>query len=38
MERRWLMLARSYEFAQQLTDFSNETKGRVVKLPKKASA
>jgi hypothetical protein len=25
MERRWLMLARSYEFAQQLTDFSNET-------------
>ena len=35
MERRWLMLARSYEFAQQLTDFSNETKRQVDKLPKK---
>ncbi len=26
MERRWLFLARSYEFTDQLTDFSGETK------------
>jgi hypothetical protein len=35
MERRWLMLARSYEFARQLADFSDETKRQVDKLPKK---
>lgn len=26
MERRWHYLARSYDFTQSLTDFSNETK------------
>ncbi len=26
MERRWLFLARSYEFTEQLTDFSAGTK------------
>jgi hypothetical protein len=36
MERRWLMLARSHEFAQQLADFSNETKRRLDELPRHA--
>ena len=31
LERRWLFLARSYEFTETLTDFSAETK-REVKL------
>ncbi len=31
MERRWLLLARSYEFTEKLTDFSAEIK-REVKL------
>jgi hypothetical protein len=35
MERRWLMLARSYEFTQRLTDFSDETKRQLDILPKK---
>jgi len=26
MERRWLFLARSYEFTERLTDFSAETR------------
>ena len=26
MERRWLFLARSYEFTERITDFSAETK------------
>ena len=26
MERRWLFLARSYEFTERVTDFSAETK------------
>ena len=34
MERRWLSLARSYEFTQRLSDFSNETKRQTDKLPK----
>jgi hypothetical protein len=38
MERRWLMLARSYEFAHRLNDFSDETKRQVDKLPKKEAA
>jgi hypothetical protein len=33
-ERRWLLLARSYEFTQRLGDFSNETKRQADKLPK----
>ena len=36
MERRWLMLARSYEFAQRLADFSDETKRRLDQLPTNA--
>jgi len=36
MERRWLMLARSYEFAQRLADFSDETNREVDKLPNHA--
>jgi hypothetical protein len=31
LERRWLYLARSYEFTNRLTDFSKETKRRVMK-------
>jgi hypothetical protein len=34
MERRWLMLARSYEFTERLDDFSNETNRRIDTLPK----
>jgi hypothetical protein len=33
-ERRWLLLARSYEFTQRLGDFSNETKRQADKSPK----
>lgn len=36
MEQRWLMLARSHEFAQRLDDFSNETKRREDELRKDA--
>jgi hypothetical protein len=28
MERRWLLLARSYEFTEQLTHLSDETNGK----------
>jgi hypothetical protein len=34
VERRWLLLAQSYEFTERLGDFSNETKRNVGKLPK----
>jgi hypothetical protein len=34
MERRWMSLARSYEFTEQLTDFSSETKRKSNKLPR----
>jgi hypothetical protein len=34
MERRWLSLARSYEFTERISDFSDETKRNWVKLPK----
>jgi hypothetical protein len=34
MERRWLFLARSYEFTERLDDFSDEAKRNVDKLPK----
>ena len=34
MERRWLYLARSYDFTKSLTNFSNETKRQADKLPK----
>jgi hypothetical protein len=33
-ERRWLVLAQSYEFTERLTDFSGETKRNVDKLPR----
>jgi hypothetical protein len=36
LERRWQMLARSHEFAKQLTDFSNETNRRLDELPRHA--
>lgn len=29
MERRWLFLARSYEFTERVTDFTAETKRQV---------
>jgi hypothetical protein len=32
MQRRWLFLARSYEFTDALTDFSDETKRQTGKL------
>ena len=34
LERRWLVLARSYEFTERLGDFSNEAKRNTEKLPK----
>ncbi len=37
MERRWLFLARSYEFTERVTDFSAETK-RKAKHPSSSSA
>jgi len=33
MERRWLLLARSYEFTERLGDFSDEAKRNTDKLP-----
>jgi len=33
MERRWLFLARSYEFTERLGDFSDEAKRNTDKLP-----
>ena len=34
LERRWLLLARSYEFTERLTDFSGETKRNVDRSPR----
>ena len=34
LETRWLFLARSYEFTERLTDFSDETKRNADKLPR----
>ena len=34
LEVRWLFLARSYEFTERLTDFSDETKRNADKLPR----
>jgi hypothetical protein len=34
MERRWMSLARSYEFTERLTDFSSEAKRKSDKLPR----
>jgi hypothetical protein len=34
LEMRWLFLARSYEFTERLTDFSDETKRNADKLPR----
>ena len=34
LERRWLVLARSYDFTERLTDFSVERKRQVDKLPR----
>ncbi len=34
MERRWLFLARGYEFSEQLSDLSEETKRQADNLPK----
>jgi hypothetical protein len=34
LEQRWLFLARSYEFTERLTDFSDEAKRNADKLPK----
>jgi hypothetical protein len=33
-EGRWLFLARSYEFTEQLGEFSDETKRQADKLPR----
>ena len=33
LEKRWLELARSMEFAERLTDFSDEAKQNADKLP-----
>jgi hypothetical protein len=33
LEQRWLFLARSYEFTERLTDFSDEAKRNANKLP-----
>jgi hypothetical protein len=34
LEQRWLSLARNYEFTERISDFSNETKRNLGKLPK----
>ena len=34
LERRWLSLARSYEFTERLGDFSDESQRKANKLPK----
>jgi hypothetical protein len=34
LERRWLLLAQSYEFTERLHDFSGETKRNVDQLPR----
>ena len=34
LEKRWLELARSMEFAERLTDFSDETRRNADKLPR----
>ena len=34
LEQRWLFLARSYEFAKRLGDFSDEAKPNTDKLPR----
>ncbi|MGB3744139.1 MAG: hypothetical protein WBD11_06360 [Xanthobacteraceae bacterium] len=34
LEQRWLSLARSYEFTERISDFSDETKRNLGKLPK----
>jgi hypothetical protein len=34
MERRWLFLARSYEFSGQLSNLSDDTKRQADHLPK----
>ena len=34
LERRWLFLARSYEFTDRLTDFSEETRRKADNVPK----
>jgi hypothetical protein len=34
LERRWLLLAQSYEFSERLHDFSGETKRNEDKLPR----
>ena len=34
LEQRWLFLARSWEFAERLTDFSNEAKQKEDELSK----
>jgi hypothetical protein len=34
LERRWMFLARSYEFTERLTYFSKETRRKADKLPK----
>ena len=34
LERRWMLLARSYEFTERLTDFSGETRRNADKLPR----
>ncbi len=33
LEERWLCLARSYRFSEQLTDFTNELKRKADSLP-----
>lgn len=38
MERRWLTLARSYEFTDRVSDFSNERKREAKSLPTGNSA
>jgi hypothetical protein len=34
LEQRWLSLARSYEFTERISHFSDETKRNLGKLPK----
>ncbi len=38
MERRWLVLARSYEFTERLGDFSRKTERQADRFPKRPAA
>jgi hypothetical protein len=38
LERRWLFLARSYDFTRQVIDLSDETKRQVIDSPRSSGS